>query len=78
MDSKLVIEQMSGRWKIKHPSMRPLAIAAQRLAPFGTVWTWVPREQNKDAGPAGQPRHGCARAAIVRRPHRPVSARPTA
>ncbi len=49
MDSKLVIEQMAGRWKVKHPSMRPLAIQAQRLAPFGTVWTWVPRERNKAA-----------------------------
>jgi ribonuclease H / adenosylcobalamin/alpha-ribazole phosphatase len=49
MDSKLVIEQMAGRWKIKHPDLRPLAIAAQRLAPFGTVWTWVPRERNKHA-----------------------------
>ena len=49
MDSKLVIEQMSGRWKVKHPDMRPLAVAAQRLAPFGTVWTWVPRERNKHA-----------------------------
>jgi ribonuclease H / adenosylcobalamin/alpha-ribazole phosphatase len=49
MDSKLVIEQMAGRWKVKHPDMRPLASAAQRLAPFGTVWTWVPRERNADA-----------------------------
>ncbi len=49
MDSKLVIEQMAGRWKVKHPAMRPLAISAQRLAPFGTVWTWVPRERNKAA-----------------------------
>ncbi|MBA2445782.1 MAG: bifunctional RNase H/acid phosphatase [Nocardioidaceae bacterium] len=46
MDSKLVIEQMAGRWKVKHPDMRPLAVAAQRLSPFGTVWTWVPRERN--------------------------------
>ncbi len=49
MDSKLVIEQMAGRWKIKHPDMRPLAIQAQKLAPFGTVWTWVPRAMNTDA-----------------------------
>jgi broad specificity phosphatase PhoE/ribonuclease HI len=49
MDSKLVVEQMAGRWKVKHPDMRPLAVAAQRLAPFGTVWTWVPRELNKHA-----------------------------
>jgi len=49
MDSKLVVEQMSGRWKVKHPSMRPLAVEASRLAPFGTIYTWVPREQNKHA-----------------------------
>jgi probable phosphoglycerate mutase len=49
MDSKLVVEQMSGRWTIKHPDMRPLAMEANRLAPFGTTYTWVPREQNKHA-----------------------------
>jgi broad specificity phosphatase PhoE/ribonuclease HI len=49
MDSKLVVEQMAGRWKIKHPDLRPLAMAAHRLAPFGTSYTWVPREQNKHA-----------------------------
>lgn len=49
MDSKLVIEQMSGRWRIKHPDMKPLAAAADRLAPDGTAYTWVPREQNTHA-----------------------------
>jgi broad specificity phosphatase PhoE/ribonuclease HI len=49
MDSKLVIEQMAGRWKIKHPDMKPLAMRAQSLAPFGTEWTWVPRLQNAAA-----------------------------
>lgn len=49
MDSKLVIEQMAGRWKVKHPSLRPLAIEAQKIAPFGVEWTWVPREENKAA-----------------------------
>jgi broad specificity phosphatase PhoE/ribonuclease HI len=49
MDSKLVVEQMSGRWKIKHPDMKPLALEANRLAPFGTTYTWVPRELNKHA-----------------------------
>jgi probable phosphoglycerate mutase len=49
MDSKLVVEQMSGRWQIKHPSMRPLAVEANRLAPKGTTYTWVPREQNTHA-----------------------------
>jgi broad specificity phosphatase PhoE/ribonuclease HI len=46
MDSKLVVEQMSGRWKIKHPDMRPLAAEATRLAPPGTTYTWVPRGDN--------------------------------
>lgn len=49
MDSKLVIEQMAGRWKIKHPDMVPLAAAARELMPAGAVLTWVPRERNKAA-----------------------------
>ena len=49
MDSKLVVEQMSGRWKIKHPDMKPLAMAAGRLAPPGTTYTWVPRGRNTHA-----------------------------
>ncbi|WP_460357955.1 bifunctional RNase H/acid phosphatase [Actinoallomurus acanthiterrae] len=51
MDSKLVVEQMSGRWKIKHPDMKPLALQAQRLASgFSSVrYTWIPRERNKHA-----------------------------
>lgn len=51
MDSKLVVEQMSGRWKIKHPDMKPLALQAQRLAAgFSSVrYTWIPRERNKHA-----------------------------
>ena len=50
LDSKLVVEQMSGRWKIKHPSMQPLALAAQRVLPAGRVtYVWVPRERNRHA-----------------------------
>jgi probable phosphoglycerate mutase len=49
MDSKLVVEQMSGNWKVKHPSMRPLAVEANRLAPLGTTFTWVPRLENAHA-----------------------------
>jgi len=33
MDSKLVVEQMSGRWQIKHPAMRPLASRASAAPP---------------------------------------------
>jgi ribonuclease HI len=49
MDSKLVIEQMAGRWKIKHQSLKPLALRASRLRPPQVSWTWVPREENKAA-----------------------------
>ncbi|MER6414316.1 bifunctional RNase H/acid phosphatase [Streptomyces humidus] len=50
MDSKLVVEQMSGRWKIKHPDMKPLAAEAARVLPAGQVaYEWIPREQNKHA-----------------------------
>ncbi|WP_148616020.1 bifunctional RNase H/acid phosphatase [Nocardioides rubriscoriae] len=49
MDSKLVVEQMSGRWQVKHPDMRPLHAEASALAPADTTYTWVPRERNKHA-----------------------------
>ncbi|QNP63059.1 bifunctional RNase H/acid phosphatase [Streptomyces genisteinicus] len=50
MDSKLVVEQMSGRWKIKHPDMKPLAAEAARVLPASQVtYEWIPRERNKHA-----------------------------
>ncbi|MEW1831643.1 bifunctional RNase H/acid phosphatase [Streptomyces sp. NPDC088196] len=50
MDSKLVVEQMSGRWKIKHPDMKPLAAEAGGVFPADQVtYEWIPRAQNKHA-----------------------------
>ncbi|MCJ1677577.1 bifunctional RNase H/acid phosphatase [Streptomyces sp. APSN-46.1] len=50
MDSKLVVEQMSGRWKIKHPDMKPLAAEAAAILPRSQVtYEWIPRERNKHA-----------------------------
>ncbi|MFB7051790.1 bifunctional RNase H/acid phosphatase [Streptomyces vinaceus] len=50
MDSKLVVEQMSGRWKIKHPDMKPLAAEAAKVLPRAQVtYEWIPRERNKHA-----------------------------
>jgi ribonuclease H / adenosylcobalamin/alpha-ribazole phosphatase len=51
MDSKLVVEQMAGRWQIKHPGLRPLAAeAAKLMGAFDRVsYTWIPRERNKHA-----------------------------
>ncbi|MEU0578792.1 reverse transcriptase-like protein, partial [Streptomyces griseoincarnatus] len=50
MDSKLVVEQMSGRWKIKHPAMKPLAAQAATVFPPDRVtYEWIPRERNTHA-----------------------------
>ncbi|WP_174552455.1 bifunctional RNase H/acid phosphatase [Microtetraspora niveoalba] len=50
MDSKLVIEQMAGRWKIKNEGLRPLALEAGALARrLRVTWKWIPREQNRHA-----------------------------
>lgn len=50
MDSKLVVEQMSGRWKIKHPAMADLAAEARRLLTGTPVaFEWIPRLENSRA-----------------------------
>ncbi|MEV0008375.1 bifunctional RNase H/acid phosphatase [Streptomyces sp. NPDC047973] len=50
MDSKLVVEQMSGRWQVKHPAMKPLAQEAAGILPAASVtYEWIPRAQNKHA-----------------------------
>ena len=51
MDSRLVVEQMSGRWKIKDETLRSLAQTAQETsAQLGNVtYTWVPRARNARA-----------------------------
>lgn len=47
MDSKLVVEQMSRRWKIKHPDMQVLARQAFELIGARPVtFEWIPREEN--------------------------------
>jgi probable phosphoglycerate mutase len=50
LDSKLVVEQMSGRWKIKHPDMIALALRAREIVdPAQVTYAWVPRAQNATA-----------------------------
>jgi ribonuclease H / adenosylcobalamin/alpha-ribazole phosphatase len=51
MDSKLVVEQMSGRWQIKDPNMRKLAAAAREVSlRLGHIsYTWIPRARNTRA-----------------------------
>ena len=48
LDSLLVVQQMNGVWKIKHPGLRPLALRAGELLarfPKRTI-AHVPRELN--------------------------------
>ena len=50
MDSKLVVEQMSGRWKVKHPNMKELAKQAFATHdPKLVSYQWIPREENSHA-----------------------------
>ncbi|GAA3440787.1 bifunctional RNase H/acid phosphatase [Planomonospora venezuelensis] len=83
MDSKLVIEQMAGRWKIKNEGLRPLAMEAGALARrLRVTWRWIPREKNReadrlaneamDAAAKGLPWHSAASAV----PGRPAAGPP--
>jgi probable phosphoglycerate mutase len=51
MDSKLVVEQMSGRWQVKHPDMRTLRREAAELVALLPPVTFrhIPRAQNSHA-----------------------------
>ena len=50
LDSKLVVEQMMGRWKIKHPAMAELAAEARQLLTGTPVhFEWMPRLENSRA-----------------------------
>jgi len=49
-DSQLVIQQMSGRWRIKKGLYKPMALKAQSLlAEFPNIsFQWVPRDENAE------------------------------
>ena len=50
MDSKLVVEQMSRRWKIKHPDMQVLAAEAREvIGSHPVTFEWIPRAENSRA-----------------------------
>jgi probable phosphoglycerate mutase len=50
MDSKLVVEQMSGRWQIKHADMRVLAKQCRDAHnPTLITYSWIPRDENSHA-----------------------------
>jgi broad specificity phosphatase PhoE/ribonuclease HI len=75
MDSKLVVEQMSGRWQVKHPDMAALARRASDLRRvIGDVtFQWIPREQNRHADRlANQAMDGAAEGTASTHPARPT------
>ena len=50
MDSKLVVEQMSGRWKVKNEGMQDLFQSMQQsIGDRKISFEWIPREQNGKA-----------------------------
>jgi len=51
MDSKLVVEQMSGNWKIKEPTLKPQAAKVHSaLKDFGAwQFRYIPRAENAEA-----------------------------
>ncbi|MEU4717528.1 bifunctional RNase H/acid phosphatase [Micromonospora purpureochromogenes] len=75
MDSKLVVEQMCGRWQIKHPGLRPLAAQAAALVDrFESVrFSWIPRERNRHADALA---NAAMDAAAGKPPKRPAVAEP--
>jgi ribonuclease H / adenosylcobalamin/alpha-ribazole phosphatase len=76
LDSKLIVEQLSGRWRVKDPKLIPLWAAARATLHEFARWTatHVPRAQNSvadalaneaiDRAAAGGP------MSVVRRPER--------
>ena len=39
LDSMLIVEQLTGRWKVKHPAIKPLAARAQALLAGFERWS---------------------------------------
>jgi probable phosphoglycerate mutase len=79
MDSKLVVEQMSGRWKVKHPDIKPLVQQASALVGgFDLVeFEWVPRAENSHADRlANEAMDAAAQGREWQPPGRPVAVEP--
>jgi ribonuclease HI len=53
-DSQLIVNQMKGLYKVKHPDLRPLHERAKKMAVALESFTiqYVPREQNREADAA--------------------------
>jgi ribonuclease H / adenosylcobalamin/alpha-ribazole phosphatase len=79
MDSKLVVEQMSGRWKVRHPDLAPLhaeGVALVRRLP-GVRFGWIPRERNAYADRLANDAMDAAAGGREWTPRSPAPAPPT-
>ena len=77
LDSKLIVEQLAGRWRVKDPKLIPLWAAARATLHEFSRWTatHVPRAQNSIADALANEAIDRASAggaaSVVRRPDRP-------
>jgi broad specificity phosphatase PhoE/ribonuclease HI len=76
MDSKLVVEQMTGRWRVKHVDMIPLHGRARELAAdFDRVtYSWIPRAKNSHADQLANEAMDAAAEALTSQPAAPKTA----
>ncbi len=52
LDSQLVVEQVNGRWKVKHEHIKPLVQQVKHLSkslPYPVSFVYIPRAQNAEA-----------------------------
>lgn len=70
LDSKLLVEQMSGRWKVKHPDLIELhSQARSRAARFARIgYSWIPRERNTHADRLANEAMDAAAEAVTKTP----------
>lgn len=55
-DSTLVVKQVNGDWKTKHPTLQPLRAEVRELLAQFDHWRveWIPREENRRADSLGR------------------------
>src|SRR6202035_765375 len=89
-DSQLIVNQMEGLYKVKHPDLRPLHERAKKQAAGLEAFTiqYVPREENRDADEMAnaaldntggvKPAYGAAPAKVAAPPSAPAKVAPPA
>ncbi|RAU97226.1 bifunctional RNase H/acid phosphatase [Mycobacterium colombiense] len=79
LDSKLLVEQMSGRWKVKHPDLIELHNQARtRAARFARIsYSWIPRERNTHADRLANEAMDAAAEAVTEPPEPAPKPEPT-